>query len=76
MIWIEKDDDTLKGEDEIRVSVCVLATVWGRYQGLLTIELHVDTEILPAVYIPLIVQAITFPIEYPLALNVHKPTIK
>lgn len=76
MIWIEKDDEILTGHDEVRVSVWVLATAWGRYQDTLTIELHVGSDILPAILIPIVVQAITFPIEYPLAIDVHKPTIK
>ncbi|XP_060878823.1 uncharacterized protein LOC132951124 [Metopolophium dirhodum] len=74
-IWIERDDEILYGQDEFKVSVWVLATTWGRYEDVVTIELHVGLDILPAIHIPLIIKAITFPIEYPLAKDVHKPTI-
>jgi len=75
-IWIERDDEISYGQDEFKVSVWVLATTWGRYEDVVTIELHVGLDILPAIRIPLIIKAITFPIEYPLAKYVHKPTIK
>jgi len=75
-IWIERDDEELYGHDEVKVSVWVLATAWGRYEYVVTVELHVGEEILPAVHIPLIVQAITFPIEFPFATHVHTPIVK
>ncbi|XP_060835603.1 uncharacterized protein LOC132918408 [Rhopalosiphum padi] len=74
-IWIERDDEILYGRDEFKVSIWVLATTWGRYEDVVTIELHVGLDILPAIHIPLIINAITFPIEFPLAKDVHKPTI-
>ncbi|XP_027850429.2 uncharacterized protein LOC114129790 [Aphis gossypii] len=74
-IWIERDDNILNGQDEFKVSIWVLATTWGRYEDVVTIELHVGLDILPVIHIPLIINAITFPIEFPLAKDVHKPTI-
>ncbi|KAL5241988.1 hypothetical protein ACI65C_009398 [Semiaphis heraclei] len=74
-IWIEGDDKISYGQDEFKVSVWVLATTWGRYEDVVTIELHVGLDILPAIHIPLIIKAITFPIEYPLSKDIHKPTI-
>lgn len=75
-IWIERDDEVLYGHDELKVSVWVLATTWGQYEDVLSVQLHVGTEILPTVRIPLIVQAITFPIEFPFNTHVHAPTVK
>lgn len=76
LIWIEHDDEVLKGQDEVTVSVWVLATAWGRYSDVLTITVHIGTDILPAIHIPLVIKAITFPIEFPFTTNVHRPTIK
>ncbi|XP_025205925.1 uncharacterized protein LOC112602183 [Melanaphis sacchari] len=75
-IWIERDDKIGYRQDEFKISVWVLATTWGRYEDVVTIELHVGLDILPAIHIPLIINAITFPIEFPLAKDVHNPTIK
>lgn len=85
-IWLENDEqDVLNGPDGLfKVSVWVLATAWGQYKDVMTIELRVKTGdgdveydyVLPTVRIPLVVQAVTHPIEFPLAANVHIPTVK
>lgn len=75
-IWIENDDEILNGLDEFKVSVWILATTWGRYDDVVIIELHVGTEVLPAIHIPLVIQAITFPIEFPFSKDIHNPTVE
>lgn len=75
-IWVENDDEFLAGKGELSVSVWVLTTTWGRYEDVVTIRFHVGTNVLPAIRIPLSIEAITFPIEFPLATNAHQPTVK
>lgn len=75
-IWIEKDDEALSENGTLEVSLWALATTWGRYEDTVSIELHVGADILPAVHIPLVVHAITSPLEFPLSVDVHRPTVK
>lgn len=76
-IRIENDDRVLDGRGELVVSVWATATAWGRYEDVVTVQLRVNDDDLPAVRVPITVVAVTFPIEFPLATGLRAPpTIK
>lgn len=78
LIWIEKDNHVLSDlNEQFAVSIWVLVTTWGWYKDTVILEFHVGTKTLPTIRIPLIIQAVTFPLEFPLACaEGQEPTIK
>lgn len=77
MVWLDPADDrTLDGHDELDVSVWALATAWGRYEDMVTIEIGAGDVTLPTVRVPVVITAVTFPMEFPLAADVREPTVE